>query len=172
MKKLLSTLLFLFVVALLSLSAQNRVYPPTLLEPENGDDDQMPDVILNWAAVGGTGGVVMYELQLDTSDAFTTADEFPYQDLTGIQMMHLKFGEEYFWRVRSMEGSEVSDWSETFSFITFETVTLNKPNNNADEQAPNVELKCKDRIGSVLITGVEDWEFQADTSLDFNSPLL
>jgi len=172
MKKLLSTLLFLFVVALLSLSAQNRVYPPTLLEPENADDDQMPDVILNWAAVGGSGGVVMYELHLDTSDAFTTAEVFPYQDLTGIQMNHLHFGEEYFWRVRSKEGSDVSDWSETFSFITFETVALNKPNDGADEQSPNVELKCKDRIGSALITGVEQWEFQADTSLDFNSALF
>ena len=45
MKKLLSTLLFLFVIAILSLSAQNRIYPPNLTSPENGDDDQMPDVI-------------------------------------------------------------------------------------------------------------------------------
>ena len=119
MKKLLSTLLFLFVIALLSLSAQNRVYPPTLMEPENGDDGQMPDVVLSWAAVGGSGGIVMYELQLDTSDAFSTPIQFPAQDLTGLKMTTLNFGEEYFWRVRAMEGSDVSDWSETFSFIIF-----------------------------------------------------
>jgi hypothetical protein len=172
MKKLLSTLLFLFVIAIFSLSAQNRIYPPTLLEPENADDGQMPDVVLNWAAVGGSGGVVTYEIHVDTNSSFATAEVFPAQELTGLQMSNLTFGEEYFWRVRSMEGSDVSGWSETFSFITFETVVLNKPNDGADEQDPDVELKCKDRIGSALITGVQTYEFQADTSENFDSPLL
>ena len=172
MKKLLSTLFFLFVIAIFSLSAQNRIYPPTPLAPENGDDNQMPDVVLDWAAVGGSGGIVEYELQLDTSGSFSTATTFPIQELSGLQMQYLTFGEEYFWRVRSMEGSEVSDWSETFAFTTFEMVALNKPNDNADEQDPDVELKCKDRIGSAIITGVETYEFQADTSENFNSPLL
>ena len=132
MKKLLSTLLFLFVIVLISF-AQTRIYPPTPLEPENGDDGQMPDVILNWAAVGGSGGIVTYEVQLDTSNSFSTPISFPIQELTGLQMSYLNFSEEYYWRVRSMEGAEVSDWSETFSFIVFETVDLSKPNNNADD---------------------------------------
>ncbi len=171
MKKLLSTLLFLFVIAILSLSAQNRVYPPTLVEPTDGDDGQMPDVTLNWAAVAGTGGLVEYELQLDVTDAFTSPVTFPKTEFTGMQMELLLFGQEYFWRVRSMEGGDVSDWSEPFSFTVFETIELNKPNNNADEQAPNVELKAKDRIGADLITGVEHYEFEADTSMSFDSPL-
>ncbi|MEN8224477.1 MAG: T9SS type A sorting domain-containing protein [Bacteroidota bacterium] len=172
MKKLLSTLLFLFVITLLSLSAQNRIYPPTLLEPENGDDGQMPDVVLSWAAVGGSGGIVEYEVQLDTNASFPTSQPFPAQDLTGLQMSQLMFGEEYFWRVRSIEGTEMSDWSEVFSFIIFETVTLKTPANNAEKQPPNVQLKCKDRVGSTIITGIDVFEFQADTSENFTSPLL
>ena len=171
MKKLLSTLLFLFVVAIFSF-AQTDVYPPTLMEPENGDDGQMPDVILNWAAVAGSGGLVEYELQLDVTDAFTDPVIFPDSEFTGHQMELLLFSQEYFWRVRAMEGSDVSDWSEVFSFIIFETVVLNKPNDNAEDQDPDVELKTKDRIGSKLISGVEHFEFHADTSANFDSPLL
>jgi hypothetical protein len=172
MKKLLSTLLFLFVIAIISLSAQNKVYAPTLVEPENGDDGQMPDVILDWTAVGGSGGLVEYQVQLDITDAFTSPVADETIEFTGYQTALLLFGQEYFWRVRALEGSDVSDWSETFSFIIFETVVLSKPNDNADEQDPDVELKCKDRIGSTLITGVEHYQFQADTSGNFDSPLL
>jgi len=172
MKKLLSTLLFLFVVAMLSLSAQTDVYPPTLMEPEDGDDGQMPDVILDWQAVGGSGGIVEYEVQLDITDAFTNPITFPKTAVSGLQMEDLNFGQEYFWRVRAIEGTDISDWSSPFSFVVFETVDLSKPNNNADEQDCNVELKAKDRIGTTVITGVVHYEFQADTSANFDSGLL
>ncbi|MBE9484565.1 MAG: T9SS type A sorting domain-containing protein [Bacteroidetes bacterium] len=171
MKKLLSTLLFLFVVAIFSF-AQTDVYPPTLMEPEDGDDGQMPDVILNWAAVAGSGGIVEYEVQLDVTDAFTDPVIFPLSEFTGLQMELLLFGQEYFWRVRASEGSDISGWSDVFSFVVFETVVLNKPNDGANEQDPDVLFKAKDRIGSIVITGVEHFEFQADTSANFDSPLL
>jgi len=172
MKKLLSTLLFLFVVAILSMSAQSDVYPPTLMEPEDGDDGQMPDVILDWQAVAGSGGIVLYEVQIDITDAFTNPVTFPTTEFSGLQMDLLDFGQEYFWRVRAMEGSETSGWSEAFSFLVFETVDLSKPNDGADEQDPDVELKAKDRIGTTTITGVAHYEFQADTSVNFDSGLF
>jgi hypothetical protein len=172
MKKLLSTLLFLFVIAILSLSAQSRVYPPNLLTPENEDDGQMPDVVLNWAAVGGSGGIVEYEVQIDTNASFDNPVTFPKTDLTAVQMNLLHFGQQYYWRARAIEGTDVSAWSEVFSFTTFETVELSKPNDEADEQDPNVELKLKDRVGSTDITGVDHFHYEADTSMDFNSPLL
>ena len=171
MKKLLSTLLFLFVIAMFSLSAQNRVYAPTLMDPSDGDDGQMPDVILNWGAVAGSGGIVMYEVQLDTSLDFTQPP-MPQSEFTGYQSQHLLFGQQYYWRVRAIEGSEVSDWSDAFTFTIFESIALNKPSDNAVDQTPNVELKAKDRIGANLITGVEEYDFQADTSANFDSPLL
>jgi hypothetical protein len=172
MKKLLSTLLFLFVVAIFSLSAQADIYPPTLMEPEDGDDGQMPDVILDWAAVGGSGGIVEYEVQIDVTDAFTNPITFPKTDFSGYQMEMLDFGQEYFWRVRAIEGTDISGWSAPFSFTVFETIELSKPNNGADEQYPNVELKAKDRIGTTVITGVDHYGFEADTSENFDSPLL
>ncbi len=172
MKKLLSTLLFLIVVAILSMSAQTDIYPPTLLEPEDGDDGQMPDVTLNWAAVAGSGGVVEYEVQIDVTDAFLFPITFPKTIYSGRDMEFLNFGQMYYWRVRAWEGTDFSAWSQAFSFTVFETVELSKPNDGADEQDPNVELKAKDRIGTTVITGVEHYEFEADTSANFNSGLL
>ncbi|RLD37261.1 MAG: hypothetical protein DRI83_04190, partial [Bacteroidetes bacterium] len=142
------------------------------MEPEDGDDGQMPDVILNWAAVAGSGGIVEYEVQLDVTDAFTNPVIYPRSEFTGLQMELLLFGQEYFWRVRASEGSDISGWSDVFSFVVFETVVLNKPNDNAEDQDPDVLFKAKDRIGSTVITGVEFFEFQADTSANFDSPLL
>ncbi len=172
MKKLLSTLLFLFVVAIISLSAQNRVYAPVLVEPEDGDDGQMPDVTLNWAAVAGTGGIVEYELQVDIDAAFPDPVIFPWSEFTGKQMEDLLFATQYYWRVRAKDGGDISDWSEIFTFTIFETLDLDKPNNNAEDQNPDVLLKAKPRIGSAMITGIDHYDFQADTSMNFDSPLL
>ena len=172
MKKLFTTLLFLFVIAILSLSAQTRIYPPTLVSPANGGTNQMPDVVLDWSAVGGSGGVVTYDLQIDTDAGFPNPASYSDLEFSGMQMSDLLFAQEYFWRVRSKEGADMSDWSETFSFSIFEKVDLSKPNSAATDQNPNVELKCKDRIGSALITGVDNYVFEADTSANFDSPLL
>lgn len=172
MKNLLSTLLIIMVIAISGLSAQDRVYPPNPQEPSNGAGGQMPDVILNWGAVAGTGGIVQYELQLDITDAFDTPDIFDLTEFTGIRMEDLLFDQEYFWRVRAIEGDDISGWSEIFSFTVFDAPALNKPNANASNQNPNVLLACRDRIGPIIITGVDYFEFEADTSANFDSPAL
>ncbi|MEE4255416.1 MAG: T9SS type A sorting domain-containing protein [Bacteroidales bacterium] len=169
MKKLISTLLFLFVVALLNLSAQTDVYPPTLMEPANEAADQMPDVILDWAAVGGSGGTVMYELQVDVTDAFTNPFAPEPTEFSGFQMTDLLFGQTYYWRVRAWEGTDVSDWSEVWSFTTFSVLENNKPSNGNADNDPNVELKVKNAVSGNFISGILKYEFEADTSMNFDS---
>ena len=169
MKKLYSTLLFLFVVALFNLSAQTDVYPPTLMEPVNEATDQMPDVILDWAAVGGSGGTVLYELQVDTSAAFTNPFSPADTEFSGYQMSDLLFGQTYYWRVKAKEGTNESDWSEVWSFTLFSTLDNNKPSNGTDENDPNVQLKVKNAISSTFISGIHKYEFEADTSANFDS---
>lgn len=172
MKKLLSTLLFLFVVAIISLSAQNRVYAPTLIEPADGDDNQMPNVTLDWAAVAGTGGIVEYELQLDINPDFTDPVIFGWSEFSGKKMEDLLFATQYYWRVRAKDGNDISDWSDTFTFTIFDILEPDKPNNNSEDVNPNELLKAKPRIGSTIITGVDHNDFQADTSMNFDSPLF
>ncbi len=174
MKKLLSTLLFLFVVAILS--AQTDIYPPSLMEPEDAREGLMPDVILNWAAVGGSGGTVEYEVQLDVTDAFTSATTFPKTEFSGLQMENLLFGQTYYWRVRAYEGTDISDWSAIWSFTIFEYLDNLRPTDGAADTDVDVELKAKNTIGagsaSIPITGIDAYEFEADTSMSFDSDLL
>lgn len=171
MKKLYSTLLFLFVVALVNLSAQTDVYPPTLMEPANEATDQMPDIILDWAAVGGSGGTVMYELQVDITDAFTNPFSSGDTEFSGYQMSDLLFGQTYYWRVKAKEGTFVSDWSEVWSFTIFEVLENNKPSNGTGENDPNVQMKVKNAISGTFISGFQKYEFEADTSMNFDSDI-
>lgn len=177
MKKLLSTLLFLFVVAIISISAQTKgVYPPTLNVPGDEAINQMPDVLLNWTAVIGSGvDIVKYQLTIDTDPSFATALTFDPIEVTGMPMENLLFYQDYYWKVRAIEGTDVSDWSVAFKFTTFEMLTLLKPNDGADEQAPDALLKIKTSVGSgpsVPVSGIDQFDYQADTSMNFDSPLL
>jgi hypothetical protein len=176
MKKLLSTLLFLFVVAIISISAQTKgIYPPALNDPGDEAINKMPDVILDWSAVVGSGGEIRYDLLIDTDASFATAVPFNNLELTGQQMQNLLFNQDYYWKVRASEGTDVSDWSAAFKFTTFEMLKLLKPNDGADEQAPDALLKLKSSVGvgpAVPISGIDSYDFQADTSMNFDSPLL
>lgn len=157
MKRFLSTLIFLFVIALIQLAAQNRVYTPNLIEPEDGALGQVPDVILNWQAVSGVHGEVTYDLQLDTDPAFSNPVEFS-TDLSGYQMKYLTFGQEYYWRVRAIDGPDMSGWSDVWSFKVLNTMELMKPKDFKADQFPDVELGWKP------ITGADFYDIQIDTS--------
>src|SRR3989339_752870 len=100
MKKIYSVLGFLMLMSL-ALSAQTKIYAPTLKAPENGKINQMPDVVLDWQAVTGITLDITYEAQLASNIDFNDAVTFPRTDLTSVQTTDLIFGRQYFWRVRA-----------------------------------------------------------------------
>jgi hypothetical protein len=157
MKKLLSTCILLFVIAIFSLNAQTRVYPPTLIEPENGDVRQMPNVTLNWTPITGINGVVFYDVELDKDPAFNNPTTFN-TDLSGVKTSNLEFNEVYYWRVKAIDGPDISDWSETWSFQIVNYIKLKKPDNNKTDIPPSQELTWD------TISGVTNYDIQLDTS--------
>lgn len=168
MKRYLFTAIILFVASIIA--AQVRIDTPQQVGPENGAEDQMPNVYLDWNAVVNA---VEYEVQLAEDEGFTTVVLDEVVDLSAIQTQHLKFNFEYFWRVKAIdaEGSS-SNWSPTWTFTTFAQIDLSRPNNNADEQEPDVILKWRDRVSGTIITGVEHFDVQIDTAETFDSPLM
>ncbi|MFP4470578.1 MAG: T9SS type A sorting domain-containing protein [Bacteroidales bacterium] len=168
MKRYLLTAIILCVATIIA--AQVRIDTPQQVAPENGSDNQMPDVYLDWNAVVNA---VEYEVQLAEDSLFNTIVEDQIVDVSAIQTQHLKFDFEYFWRVRALDGQgNQSSWSPVWSFTTFEIITLFKPNDNAPDQDPDVELKWRDRISGASITGVEHFDVQIDTTETFDSPLM
>jgi len=165
MKRSLFVVILIFVA--FAMMAQERIDTPELVKPTNADDDQMPDVMLDWNAVAAA---LNYQVQLSEDADFNTIVLDSVTDLSSVRTVHLKFGFEYFWRVKANDiygGS--SYWTPVWSFTTFSTIDLDKPTNGNDDQEPDVFLKWKNRVSSVVITGVEYFDVQIDTSESFNS---
>ena len=170
MKKVLFSLLF--VVISLGLAAQTLVYTPELLAPVDSATEQMPDLVLSWNAVSGTT-TLQYQVQLALTPDFTSPIVDATQTLiTGYPTTNLLFNTVYYWRVRAIDGA-TSPWSEVWSFTIFNTVVLYKPSDNASAaQDADVDLIWRDKLNSVEITGVTFFNYEADTSANFDSPLL
>lgn len=156
MKKISFTVLLAFIAV--SLAAQIKIIAPELVSPENEDDNQMPNVLLDWNAVSGIG-VITYEVQLDEDSSFPNPSVFT-TDLTSYQMENLFFGHDYYWRVRATDDNGTGNWSEVVMFTIFDQLVLKKPNNGADDQMPDALLKWKDNFSNVTITGVSNFEYQ------------
>lgn len=157
MKKIYSTFLLLLTAAFLSVTAQVRIYAPELESPNDGALNQQPNVVLSWFAVtGGSTGIIMYDIHLDTDPAFPSPVGFEVELQSGIEMSELTFGETYYWRVRAKDGDDISDWSETRSFTVLRRPTLSRPN-DASEQDPEPKLEWNQ------VTGIDIYQYQMDT---------
>jgi len=166
MKRSLFATILIFIA--FAISAQVRIDTPEQVLPTNADDDQMPDAMLDWNAVTGA---LNYQVQMSGDDNFSSLVIDSITDLTSVRTMHMEFGKEYFWRVRANDMSGgTSFWAPTWSFTTFSQITLDKPNDEDDEQEPDVNLKWKNRISNVVITGVEHFDVEIDTEDSFSSP--
>ncbi|MFH1296322.1 MAG: T9SS type A sorting domain-containing protein [Bacteroidota bacterium] len=170
MKKVLFVLIFGAVS--LAMAAQTLVYTPALKSPANDATGQMPDVVLSWYAVTGSLNL-QYQLQLDTSMNFNSPllVDLTQTLITGYQTANLLFNTTYYWRVRAIDGA-TSPWSEVWNFTVFNTVSLFKPSNNANNQESNAKLEWRTKVGTIDISGLTYFKYQADTSMNFNSPLL
>ncbi len=154
----------MLVIAVTTLSASPNIYTPELIAPANNATGVFPDTELDWNAVTGQLGLY-YEVNLDTTSDFTNPVVFT-TDLTNYKMSMLLFDQPYYWRVRAIDNSGSSDWSETRAFTVINTVTIRRPNENAASVTPNVQIIWQD------IYGVSFVDYQLDTTANFNSPML
>ncbi|NQV01157.1 MAG: T9SS type A sorting domain-containing protein [Bacteroidia bacterium] len=164
--------LVIFAAVSLGMAAQTLVYTPALKSPANDATGQMPDAVLSWYAVTGTLNL-QYQLQMDTSMNFNSAllVDVTQTLITGYQTSNLLFNTTYYWRVRAIDGT-TSPWSEVWNFTIFNTVVLFTPTDGKQDQESNVNLKWRNKIGTVLISGLTFFNYQADTSMNFDSPIL
>lgn len=158
MRRIFITTLLISLIGLFNLTAQERIYTPELSLPANGAVNQMPDVVLDWNAVtGGNTGIIIYDIQLDTDPAFPHPTNFQTELLSAYKTSLLLFSQTYFWRVRAVDGNDVSGWSETWSFSVISRVVLTAP---ADAATKNTEVTFEWN----QITGTTAYELQLDTA--------
>jgi hypothetical protein len=143
--------------------ASPDIYTPELVSPANNQGGVAPNVELDWNPVVGLAGLY-YVVHLSTDEAFTNPTEFA-TDLSRYRMAELMFGGEYYWKVRAVDPSGSSEWSETRKFTVVTRPILRRPNQGATVDC-NVELQWD------IINGVSHFDYQFDTTAAFNSPEL
>lgn len=167
MKNLLFVFLFIFYT--IGLIAQTDILPPELKAPDSAAIDRMANVELDWYAVNGVGEVT-YSVLIDTSSQFQNPST--YTSATSAYITeNLMFGETYFWKVKAMDDTGDSDWSDPFSFTVMNEVNLHAPANGNTGAAPDVNLVWSNKLGTNnYISGITYYEIEF--GLDSNAMSL
>ena len=115
---------------------------PTLVSPAYNSTTISIDTMLVWQESSGAG---TYQVQISEFSDFNDL----YIDSIGlyetfIEINHLKYGSEYFWRVRAENSSGKSDWSAVWRFTTLPappaSPLLVSPNDGTIEVTDDVVL--------------------------------
>lgn len=149
------------------LFADPDVLPPALVSPEDGDDDQVLDVTMDWNAVAGIGNIT-YELQYDTSSTFSNPVSIE-TEYTSAKGLDLYFGKTYYWRVRATDNTGTSGWSEVFHYITFAKINLNKPTDETSAITPEFDIEWKAKYGGKSLTGIKFYDYQVAYDTNFTN---
>jgi photosystem II stability/assembly factor-like uncharacterized protein len=160
MKNIITFTTLFFLLISNALLGQSRIYPPNLRAPENGEQAQSPDVLIDWDAVTGESFNITYELQLATNADFSDVTVFDGLEVTAWQMTDLQFGQTYFWRVKAFDDGAPSEWSETWSFSTASSVRIKK------QPGPSMGgmVYANPLISWYKLTGLTGYELQIDTA--------
>lgn len=160
MKNIYSIFGLLLVLISISVSAQTKIYAPTLRMPENMAVEQMPNALLDWDAVTGISPVIEYEVQIANNPDFTDAVTFDRTEFTALEMTDLVFGFTYYWHVKAYDGDQGSAWSETWSFSVISAVIMDKPNEGA-------EVFANPLISWEALTGIDGYIMEIDTTYEW-----
>ncbi|MBN2681480.1 MAG: T9SS type A sorting domain-containing protein [Bacteroidales bacterium] len=138
----------------------------TNVSPANGSVNQNPQLIIDWTAVTGNTG---YIYQLDTSPNFNSTmlqTGNSAINVSNYTLTNLFFETTYYWRAAAKTSTDTSDWSNTWSFTTLSSVNNVSPANGSNDMPPQTTIDW------TAVTGNNGYLYRADTTINFNSPLL
>ena len=170
MKKIFTAMILLIIS--ISIFAQTDLYSPTLLLPDSAELYQTPNQILNWEPVVNPNEIT-YEVYLDTDPTFPSPVIFN-TSFSAVENDKLLFGQQYFWKVRAIDGVTTSEWSNVWPFTVFDQITLSIPKNNDDDRDVFETLKWKNKTNGSsgeYISGVY-YYYEVDLVGDFANPVI
>ncbi len=141
-----------------------------LSKPSNGSDDEEPVVDLTWkASFSGVAisGIDGYEILLDTTESFDSPylkQLFAIEGADRITSPELRFGEQFFWKIRAYHSEGNSGWSEVYDFFVIDEIELNKPKDGESDIQLDEEFSFK------AIDGALKYEMQYDVNENFTEP--
>lgn len=159
-----------FFVAISISFAASAWNTPTQISPAPGFQS-WNSVEFYWSVVNNS---LAYQFQIDSTDTFNSPVFFDtaiaYIDTTGYSDTHilidqLFFGTSYHWRVRAYSATDTSAWSPVLSMTTRDYVTPVSP-------SVGTETFAQAMLDWDSHVGVNFYDFQFDTTTNFNSPVL
>ncbi len=151
----------------------------SLYKPTSGSVGLAPNAQLIWYNRQGVNkfitGITYYEIQLSLDSNFTTidfADSIAYGTYPSdtnyyyAKTASLLFDTTYYWKIRAKHEEDICDWSEVWSFMTVEGVSLVSPADSATDQHVTTILAWEE------ITGIESYIYQVCSDSNFTFPCL
>jgi len=121
---------------------------------------------LTWNAITG---VNFYQYEIDTSATFNSPKNkkgiVPFGTNLA-EVDQLFFDTYYHWRLRAIHAQDTSGWSAYNTFKTPSEIVHNSPAPSFANAMPNQTMKWN------LMAGVQEYDVQYDTTLNFNSTQL
>jgi hypothetical protein len=155
---------FLFsLICLFSVKAFGALPTPSQVAPANASINQTPNVLIDW---GASSGQTYYELVYGTDPLLLVGNQTALPTTSSFTSSQLFFGTIYYWKVRAMSATDSSAWTSIWQFTTIDICSLVSPSNGATLQPVDALLDWS------VLSGSSFYDFQADTSNAFNSPLL
>ena len=163
----------LFMILNKSLLALN---PPSLYYPNNNETGIITYVTLKCYVESGITEPTQYQFEIDTTPDFDSPIHTisvgnvynSYNDAIYKLNSDLLYGTTYYWRVRVFDAGDTSAWSAIWSFTTLNTVSWYFPEDNSIDISTIVYTKVNVEANN---TDASHYQFEIDTTPDFNSPL-
>ena len=121
-------------------------------------------------------GNEFYDIQVDTSSSFNSSYKreivgsvnhinTPQGPFVEDSIANLYFGETYYWRSRSRNDSDTSDWSTPIQFQTIGKPVLIGPGNETTQDPNNLDVWCNHERGTTV------YMYEASTDPGFVYPI-
>lgn len=136
---------------------------PTLLSPKDNTVDLDISTYLTWEKEDNADS---YEFQYSENSDFSTSTQGIVTG-TSKQLTPLKYGTQYFWRVRTKRGVSLSDWSTEWSFTTMQKPSIDPPVliSPADEK---VDVSTTPFLTWQAVTDATKYTYEYATKPDFS----
>jgi hypothetical protein len=135
----------------------------TLEKPTDNLTDQNLNQLLDWK--NQMSPFVTYEIQVDEDPAYDSPI-FLATSSTEVNAELLKFGVQYYWRVRAVHAMDASDWCASWKFTTINTVILSSPANEA------TDVKLSPVLTWTAQTGITGYNVELAKNNSFASPVV
>jgi len=107
------------------------LFGTTLKKPNDGSTDEEFDITLKWEDIEENDEIFEYAVEVSTDEIFTEPVTIIVTEVETVPDF-LKFGTDYWWRVKVIHVNNESFWSETRSFSTIASVNIESPDNGVE----------------------------------------